>query len=748
MKYLFILIFQFANIALFAQAKLQLVTNGKSNYSIVIPAAETETEKQAAQVMQEYISRVSGALLPVINDAIKPKSKEIIIGNTNRYKEKNNLEEDGYHISTVNGKLIVTGGFGKGVMNGVVSFLEDYLGCRKFSPDAEYVPSNKTIAVGTINDKQVPYNIIRVINGKFPYDSSYKNWRKLHTIADKWNDGEWRGYYVHTFNRLVPSSEYFQSHPEYFSLVNGKRIHYGQLCLSNPAVFEIAVKQLKEDILAHPNIKYWSVSQNDNYDYCQCSECKKNDDVDGGPTGSVIQFVNKVAALFPDKIITTLAYQYTRKAPLHTKPAKNVMITLCTIELNRSLPIEQDSTSASFVSDIKAWSKISSNIMLWDYEIQFTNYLCPFPLFHTLQPNIQFFNKYGVRAQFQQCNITKGAEFAELKAYLLSKLLWSPNADANAIIDDFMKGYYKQAAPFLKSYFTLLHCEAAKSKQRLDIYGSPVWNAKTFLSPELIARYYQLFDKAEAAVKDDAVLLQHVKIARLPVQYADMEIAKTQMFAENGWYKIENGKYILKPERKQLLEDFYAVCKQNNIVELNEHGLTADIFYHSTLRFIDVQVEGNLAFQKKVTGSVAPAEQYTGTGFSMLTNGVKGTDDYKINWLGWEGKDIVLTLDLEKETDIKQIIISALQSTKSWIVFPAKIECLISSDGINFTLCGEQAIDSNYQVPQEIKDFVFDPNNKTARFIRFNVAGTKELPAWHNYHGNKSWVFIDEIIVR
>ena len=136
MRYLYLLIFQLVIVQAFAQEKLQLVTNGKSNYSIVIPGTATETEKQAAQVMQEYISRISGALLPVINDEIKAQSKEIIIGNTNRYLEKSNLEEDGYHISTIKGKLIITGGNGKGVMNGVVSFLYDYLGCRKFSPDA------------------------------------------------------------------------------------------------------------------------------------------------------------------------------------------------------------------------------------------------------------------------------------------------------------------------------------------------------------------------------------------------------------------------------------------------------------------------------------------------------------------------------------------------------------------------------------------------------------------------------------
>ena len=752
MKVLFAALLSVLVVTAAAQSELTIIKNGKPNYKIVIAKNADSTVQRAAFILQDYLKKISGTLLPIITDAEPPVPREIVIGNNTRSrKDKSlavNLNEDGYYIKTKAASLYITGGSGKGVIYGVVSFLEDYLGCRKYAPDVEYIPSLQTIAVPVINDKQVPPAGIRIINGAFPDDANYKDWRKLATVADKWSEGNWRGYYVHTFNRLVPSQDYFESHPEYFAFVNGKRIPYGQLCLSNPAVFDIALKKLKEEMQQHPNIKYWSVSQNDNYDYCQCEACKKLDAADDGPTGTLLQFVNKVAAQFPDKVITTLAYQYSRKPPLHTRPASNVMITLCTIELNRSLPIETDPGSASFKNDIIGWSKICKNIMIWDYEVQFTNYLCPFPLFHTLQPNLQFFTRYGVTAHFQQCNAVHGVEFAELKTYLLSKLLWNPNADANAIINDFMKGYYGKAAPYIRQYFDLLHQEASDSKQRLDIYGTPVWNANTFLSEKNIARYYQLFDAAEAAVKDEPAIAERVKIDRLCVQFADMEIAKTDMFGERGWYNIVNGKYILRPDRKELLDKFYATCKKNNAVSFNEMGLTADIYYNNTLRFIDVQVEGNLAFKKPVTCNPMPNEKYTGMGTATLTNGVKGTDDYKINWLGWEGKDVEIQLDLEKSNPLNEIIISSLQFPKSWIVHPLKISCLLSEDGKTFTDAGTVSSNEDLQTEPQMKNFTFKPGGKTARYIKFIVTGTKTLPAWHNYVGNKSWVFIDEIVVK
>ena len=77
------------------------------------------------------------------------------------------------------------------------------------------------------------------------------------------------------------------------------------------------------------------MSQNDNTSYCQCDACKKVIAEEGSPSGPIIRFVNEVAKRFPDKIISTLAYQYSRQAPKITKPADNVQIMLCTIELNR-----------------------------------------------------------------------------------------------------------------------------------------------------------------------------------------------------------------------------------------------------------------------------------------------------------------------------------------------------------------------------------------------------------------------------
>ena len=105
-----------------------------------------------------------------------------------------------------------------------------------------------------------------------------------------------RRYFVHTFNALVSPELYFDEHPEYFSLINGKRMkgEY-QLCLTNPDVLRIAVESVRSWIKANPDATIMSVSQNDVYFQCQCDNCRAVEEEEEAAIGPVLRFVNAVA---------------------------------------------------------------------------------------------------------------------------------------------------------------------------------------------------------------------------------------------------------------------------------------------------------------------------------------------------------------------------------------------------------------------------------------------------------------------
>ena len=287
-----------------------------------------------------------------------------------------------------------------------------------------------------------------------------------------------------------------------------------------------------------------------------------------------------------------------------------------------------------------------------------------------------------------------------------------------------------------------------KSGDNLDIYEPPTVHATTFLSAENMDAYEKIFDKAEKSVSQYPELLKRVEKQRLPIMYAAMEIGKSDMFGNRGWYKEQNGKFILNARMKQILEDFNRICKENGVTSLNESGLTPEIYYNSTLRFIDVKTEHNQAFRKPVSANPLPATKYSHGDLSLLTNGVNGANDFKVHWLGWEDQDFKLTVDLEKLTDLHKIRISSLYDPKSWILHPKEVICEISADNKTWKQIGDQLTsgDQNHEVVN--KDFIFSGSYKQARYIRFLIKGTRKLPVWHPSAGGASWVFIDEIIAE
>jgi hypothetical protein len=736
--------------ALFAQSAIPriLVDKGRPVFSIILPEGAGAIDRRAAEILQDAVFRMSGARLPIIAKSRPGRRDEILIGfgraqwPTSFRSALDKLKPDGFLTALGRNVYILSGG-GKGSIYGAVHLLEKYFGCRRYSPEAAVFPARNTLVLPPCFDLENPANEFRAVNGDFARDPDYLDWNRLNLTDEVFA----RGYSVHTFNKLVPRETLYAEHPEYFAWMNGKRIP-DQLCPSHPDVLRLAIEKLRTEMAAQPDKKIWSVSQNDNSSYCRCPACARIAAEEGSPTGPIIRFVNAVAAAFPDKIISTLAYQYSRPAPKMTKPAPNVQVMLCTIELNRSRPIADDPDSRSFLKDIVDWSRIAGNIFLWDYTVDFAHQVSPFPNLHVLQPNIRLFVRNGVRRHFQQTNTSPGHEFSELKGWLLARLLWNPDIDVPAARDDFLGGYYGGAAPWIERYIDAMQEELADAQAKLDIYEPPNVHADDYLSAPNVALYDHFFDGALAAVAGDPILTERVKAARLPLQYAKLEIGKNDMFGPRGFYIESSGRFAPRPEMTDLLNEFYSTCVGNGVRTINESGLTPATYYSATTRFIDVQIEGNLAFRKPVLSDPLPAPKYSHGDLALLTNGVRGADDFKVHWLGWEAADFGIELDLGSPVAPKTMAVSTLYDPKSWILHPRRVTCLVSSDGRAFQPIGVIELDGDQRHEDVTRTWTWANGLSGVRYIRFLVEGTKRLPDWHPSAGGASWVFVDEIVVR
>jgi hypothetical protein len=519
----FVVITFMACCSLSAFAQVRLVQNGKSSSRIVL-APDSRLNRTAANILQRFIKEASTCKLPVLVN-VTPRQNDIVLGGTTGATVK----DDGFSFST-KGKVVRIAGKENGVVYGAVALLEKYFKIDYWGDHEYSLPITKNIQLPVVSFVENPAFTYRQLQSYALGDSIYKWWYRL----EEPNEMFASTYWVHTSDRLLPVSQYGKSHPEYFAFYDGKRHteDITQLCLTNKEVLNIVVHHIDSIFKKNPTMNTIAFSQNDNFSYCRCDKCAAVDKEEGSTSGTLIRFVNAIAAKFPDKKIVTLAYQYTRKPPLMVKPASNVGIMLCDIECTREVPLTESKSGQDFIVALKDWGKITKNIFLWDYGINFAHYMFPFPNFQVLQDNIQLFKNNNVTMHFSEIESDRGGDFAELRAYIVAKLMWNDQLNVDSLMHHFLYGYYGKAAPYIKDYIELMKGALLGSGKELGIFESPMNHLDGMFRPALMKRYNELFNKAELAAAYNTMYLKRVQRSRLPLQYMTLEIARKEGFKD------------------------------------------------------------------------------------------------------------------------------------------------------------------------------------------------------------------------
>jgi len=713
-----------------------IVLNSPSgaSYEIHIASDSAPEVVKAVKDLAKYIELITDRQIRITSDS--SELSQIRVGQY--YKEDLNLLDRSSVAYWAEGEnIIISGGGDDAIVNSVYTFLENEMAIDFLAPDAEVIPRcPEGISISSnLQYSYTPSIVTRTVHSDLFYlNPTYAAKRKVTSDAFPGYAPEAR---VHTFHRFLPASEYYNSHPEYFALRNGKRITT-QLCLTNEQVLEIVKSKVLELKESNPKAKVISVSQDDNTQYCQCDACEAIHDREGSPAGSMIDFVNKVATAFPDIQISTLAYQYTRKAPKHVRPAPNVLVTLCSIECDRSAPIADK--CEDFRNDLEEWSRITSNIRIWDYTTQFTNFLAPFPNLRTLKPNIDLFVENNAQWVFEQ-HSRNPSELFELRSYVMSQLLWNPDQNVEDVIDLFLNGYYKEAAPKVATYITAIHDAIEQdSNFFLFLYGDPAQGFDTWLSKEQLEYYDLLFDEAEELVSTQPDIVDRVRGARLSVDFSILEYGRKDL---SGVDQI--GRLTLLERLKR----FNNTTSEQGITAMNEIRLTVADYVASYLAAIDRSKLINKAFGKEVTLLTKP-KKYADEDPMVLTDGALGGLNFYSNWLGFEGVHAEAVVDLGSMQAVSSIGTAFLQVTNHLVFLPKQVSFYGSKDGKNYILIGTHKNSSPLTSDSKINDiqvFKLEFRRSEFRFIKVVGESLLKAPDWHNGSGLPAWVFLDEIIV-
>jgi len=719
--------------------KIKIVNDSVSDYQILIPAEADSVLIHAATELQKYMAKISGVKIPVVTAEKRNEGMhKIFIGDYH-----GNESYDPHLIFyRINGEdLLIGGGCPKSVLYSVYTLLENELGCMWLSPEAEIVPESENITLSNkLEYKYRPEIKTRTVHSRLFYGNlDFADKLKVTYEAFPGYVPEAR---VHTFHRFMPGSVFYSRHPEYYALRDGKRLTT-QLCLSNQNVLRIVTDSVAAYFKRYPESDIISVSQDDNTLHCQCEECMAIDKEEGSASGSMIRFVNNIAEKFPDKTISTLAYQYTRK-PCITKPADNVLVTLCSIECDRSKPIERGCTD--FAEDLKGWKLLTDNIRIWDYTTQFTNFLAPFPNIHTLGPNIRFFRDNNAKWIFEQ-HSHNPSELFELRSYLTARLLWNPESETDRLIQEFTDAYYEAAGKYIKEYVDVIHAEIKKVPDFfLFLYGDPSQGFDSFLRPEMLRKYDELFEKAELAVQGRPAVLNRVKAARLSTHYAALEASRKNM----------TDKYNLDSAASRL-EEFEKICNESDITMMNEMGYSVEEYVDSYNNTILRSQLPNIAINKYVEAITSP-RKYALEDPLVLTDGEYGGSSFYSNWLGFEGNDMEVIIDLGEPKTISNIQTAFLQVTNHIVFFPEYVEVSFSRDnsrdaqigrphGEKLRISTTRPLRTGSKVNDiEYFNFNFDPVK--TRFVKIYARNMKKAPEWHNASGLPAWIFCDEIIIN
>lgn len=526
---------------------VQIAAHGEALAAIVVAPDATVAEEHAATEIARYLGRIAGCEFAVGDAADGPA---IYVGPTDRAREAgidaHALGGEEWIVRTAGEDLLVVGGRPRGTLYAAYRLLEDVLGVHWWSPWAETVPRRANIVLDDIDLSGEPVLRYRDIYRTYAHDEgAFAARNRLNRQGDPQIAARYGGsydygppYHVHTFNRYVPPGEYFEAHPEYFSLIDGERKgERSQLCLTNEAVRDLVVEKLRGYIAQAeaaaaerglPPPRVYSISQNDWRGACQCERCQAIAEREGSEAGPLLDFVNYVADAIADEhpeiYISTLAYQYTQEPPATIRPRDNVIIRLCDTTSNFTRSIV-DPENEQFHDFLLQWAEIAPNLRVWDYAVTYARPRgLPMPSVHTYGPDFRFYAEHNVEGVFTELEYPVRADMRDLKVWMMIKLLEDPYADHDALLETFTDGFYGAAGPMIREYLQAL--EAASQERISYISMGATLPSFSYLTLDFVRQAQGIFDRAEAAVADDEALLARVRHARMPLDRATVMLAR------------------------------------------------------------------------------------------------------------------------------------------------------------------------------------------------------------------------------
>lgn len=509
-----------------ARAELVIAKDGKALVTIWHSGDAADSAKELAQ----YIEKISGAKLEVTaGKEQKPGDGEpaVIVGalalESGLPAPPKTISGDGYRILLKGSHLLLAGETAESTFFAASHFLET-LGCRWFfdNPLGEVVPVLKTVSVGELDVAEQPDFASRNIWGPNWHDRQWQRHNRLGGMALP-TGHDW-GH--------VPAEKHGKEHPEYFAMRGGARKPGAWLCTSNPEVRRLFAEALVRAVQGKGGLGL-SISPPDGTGYCDCDKCVAQD-VPGylePSSGRVAisdryqSFYNAIATEVlkanPSAMLSFYAYADYSVPPKQVKGAPpNLCAWVAPIRFCRlhslSNPLCESRGRCRGVVD--GWAEAVSKIGWREYNYNLAEATVPLAKFSVWKDDIPYLRKKGCLGLNIEC-----LAFWHLygpHTYLVARLAWKADADADAIMDDFYTKFCGKAAPNVKAYWTRLD----KAYRETNAHAGSFYSVHAVWTPDLVTACEADLDAALKAA-DDETIRKRVEMFRMGLQNAEFYLA-------------------------------------------------------------------------------------------------------------------------------------------------------------------------------------------------------------------------------
>ncbi len=665
-----------------AESDVTLVQDGHSPFVILHDPNAPGSVRIAAEELQHYVEATTGAKLAIVASDVQPQSPFIALGDTAAARAAGIAARDvpmeGFRMAIRDGNLFVLGsdtgdnektaegGTSTGTLNGVYSFIEEYLNVRWLLPGemGEDVPQRKMVVVPAVDRTEQPAFLNRRLPG-------IQNTQKA---VQQWSQHQKLGFsllleHSHNWQQVVPASLHAE-HPDWFAEFGGKRPpavgdRY-KIETTNPELVRHFAQTAMEAFRRNPKLTVFSLSPSDSDNWSTSVESMALYDKDPhgklSVTPLILKFYNDVAKIvgkeFPDRKLAGYIYASYLYPPSGGVPAMepNLFIVIAP-SISYGYQLYRDSVKQDWEKVVEAWSAQTSQIAyydLFDWLKGSTGAITPpapeilnFAFPRLKQHHIKGVYIYGT-AEWSQAAVSN---------YVLAKLAWNPSLDANALCDEFYRRAYGAAAGAIIRGLT----------QRIDTAVKVFYNADPtanytatprYMSEVLAANYAQIETAwiAASAAAPDATPAQRARLAffrdnlvimqwQLRSQGFLPEVKASPLYRTNAEIDPMLGRLhpgfgvLLAPDLKRAEKTFQPVRAAWSPPLPNQRPVTP-VALRGVARFLffprgdhDIQITA-----KKISGlgGVVRCDAYTATGAKVAGSNLKPGET--LSFLGSAGQ--------------------------------------------------------------------------------------------------------------